>query len=192
MLNLITKSKTRQKIILLLVYSPEKSFYLNEIARLIEASSGTTQRELKRLAEAGLLTREKKGNSVYFKINTANLLFNDFKNIVDKTIGLENILKIVLGKAKNIKFAFLFGSYVKGDFYPDSDIDLYVIGSIEEKELHRLTKSVEEKIFREINYHFSSKKEFQEKIKKSFFHQEILQNFILIIGNENEFREFIK
>lgn len=192
MLDLITKSKIRQKIILLFVYNPDKDYYLHEIARLVGSSAGTTQRELERLAENGLLIQEKRGNSKYFKLNTNSAIFNDFKNIVDKTIGLENILKTTLEKAKNIDFAFLFGSYVKGDFGPDSDIDLYIIGNIEEKELHRLIKSVEEKIYREINYHLCDKKEFQEKMKESFFHQEILQNFIIIIGKENEFREFIK
>lgn len=191
MFNLITKSKIRQKIILLLVYNPKKSYYLNEIARFVKVSSGTTQREIRRLEEAGLLIKEKRGNSVYFKINTTNPLFNDFKNIVDKTIGIENILKQMFQRVKNIDFVFLFGSYVKKDFNSDSDIDLYVIGNIEEKELHQFIKKAEEKTYREINYHFSVREDFQKKIKESFFHKEILKNFTLIIGNENEFRKFI-
>lgn len=192
MLNLITKSEIRKKIILLLIYNPEDSFYINQIARLVKTSAGNVQRELKKLEESGLLSKEKKGNSLYFKINTANPLFNDFKNIVDKTIGIKDILGETLKKAKNIDFAFLFGSYVKGDFGSDSDIDLYVIGDIDEKELHQLIKKAEEKIYREINYHLSKREEFQEKMKESFFHKEVLKNFIVIIGNQNEFRKFIK
>jgi predicted nucleotidyltransferase len=191
MLNLITKSEIRKKIILLLIYNQEKSFYINQIARLVKTSAGNIQRELKKLEESGLLLKEKKGNSLYFKINTASPLFEDFKNIVDKTIGLKNILEKTLKKAKGIDFAFLFGSYVKGDFGPDSDIDLYVIGDVSEKELHRLIKKAEEKIYREINYHLSPREEFQEKMKESFFHKEILKNFILLIGNQNEFEKFI-
>jgi len=189
MLNLITKSEIRKKIILLFIYNPENSFYINQIARLVKTSAGNVQRELKKLEESGLLSKEKKGNSVYFKINTTSSLFDDFKNIVDKTIGLKNILEEILKKAKGIDFAFLFGSYVKGDFGLDSDIDLYVIGDINEKELHQLIKKVEEKIYREINYHLSRRKEFQEKMKESFFHREVLKNFILLIGNQNEFEK---
>jgi len=192
MLNLITKSEIRKKIILLLVYNSHKSYYLREMARLIGASAGNVQQELKKLKDDGFLIKEKKGNLAYFKINTKNPLFNDFKNIVDKTIGLKNILEKILNKAKGIDFAFLFGSYVKGDFGPDSDIDLYVIGDINEKELHRLIKKTEEKIYREISYHLTTRKEFQEKVKDSFFHKEILKNFILIIGNQNEFEKFIR
>lgn len=192
MLNLITKSEIRKKIILLLIYNPEDSFYINQIARLVKTSAGNVQRELKKIEESGLLSKEKKGNSLYFKINSANPVFNDLKNIVDKTIGLKNILEKILKKSKGIDFAFLFGSYVKRNFSATSDIDLYVIGDISEKELHRLVKKSEEKIYREINYHLSSREEFQKKTKKSFFYKEILQNFILLIGDQNEFRKFIK
>jgi len=192
MLNLITKSEIRKKIILLFIYNPGKSYYINEIARLIKTSAGNVQRELKKLEENGLLLKEKKGNLVYFEINIVNPLFKDFKNIVDKTIGLKNILEDILKKAKGIDFAFLFGSYAKDDFGPDSDIDLYVIGGISEKELYQLVKKAEEKIYREINFHLSSQKEFQDRMEKSFFHKEILKNFILIIGDQNEFKKFIR
>lgn len=106
MLNLITKSKIRKRIILLFVYNPRDSFYINQIARLVKTSAGNVQRELKKLEVGSLLTKEKKGNSLYFKINTASPLFEDFKNIVDKTIGLKNILEETLKKAKDIDFAF--------------------------------------------------------------------------------------
>ena len=192
MLNLITKSEIRKRIILLLLYSPGDSFYINQMARLVKTSSGNVQRELRKLEESGILSKEKKGNLVYFKINTASPLFNDFKNIADKTIGLKNILEETLKKAKDINFAFLFGSYVKGNFDSDSDIDLYVIGKISENDLHRLVKKTEGKIYREINYHLATLEEFQEKKKESFFHKEVLKNYMLIIGNKNEFEKFIR
>ncbi len=192
MLDLITKSTVRKKIILLFMYNPDKSYYLRQISRLIGVSAGNAQQELKKLKDSGLLTKERKGNLVYFKINKKNPLFNDFKNIVDKTIGLKNILKEELEKVRGIDFAFLFGSYVKGDFSPDSDIDLYVIGDISEKKLYQLIRKVEEKIYREISYHLATRGEFQKKIRESFFHKEILKNFILVIGNQNEFEKFIK
>ncbi len=192
MLKLLTKSRIRQRIILLFIYNPGKSYYINEIARLIKTSAGNVQRELRKLQEAGFLERDKKGNAVYFKINELNPLLPEIKTIVDKTIGLEKILAEELKEIKSIQFAFLFGSYVKGDFDSDSDIDLYIIGDINEKELHVAVRRAEEAINREINYHFSIMNEFKEKLKSSFFHKEIAKNYILIIGNENEFRKIVK
>lgn len=192
MLNLLTKSKIRQRIILLFIYNPQKLYYINEISRLIKTSSGNAQRELEKLFKSGFLLKEKKANLVYFKLNRTNPLLAEIKGIIDKTIGLEYILKEELNGIKNINFAFLFGSYVKNDLKPDSDIDLYVIGEISEKELYKKIKKAEEKINKEINYHLSIKEEFRKNIKKSFFHKEIISKHILIIGDKNEFREFIK
>jgi len=192
MLNFITKSKIRQKILLLFLYHPERAYYINETAKIIKTSSGTAQRELEKLADSGFLKKEKNANLTYFRINPENPLLDDIKSITEKTIGLEQLLKDELGKLEQVKFAFLFGSYIKGDFKPDSDIDLYAIGDINENEFYKTIKTVEVKIMREVNYHLSSLEEFRKNLEKSFFHKEILKNYQLLIGNENEFRKFIK
>jgi predicted nucleotidyltransferase len=176
----------------LFVYNPNKEYYINEAAKLVDTSSGTAQRELEKLTAAGILKKEKKANLAYFKINSENALYGDIKNIIEKTIGLESILKKELSGDKQIKFAFLFGSFVKGDFKSDSDVDLYVIGNIKEDKLYLAVKKAEKRIVRDINYHISSKEEFKKNLTKSFFHKEILNNYLLLIGDKNEFGKFIK
>ncbi len=192
MLDLITKSKIRQKIVLLFIYNPEKKYYINETAKLIKTSAGTSQRELERLVKSGFLAKERKANLVYFKINAANPLLSDIKSIVNKTIGLEIILKKELEEIKDIDFVFLFGSYAKGNFNANSDIDLYVIGKIKENNLYKKIRNIEEQIHKEINYHLSTREEFGEKLKQSFFHKEILSKYVLIVGDDYEFEKFIK
>ena len=83
-------------------------------------------------------------------------------------------------------------SYVKNDFKFDSDIDLFVIGDIEEKELYKKIKKVEERINREINYHLSTLKEFKKNLAKNFFYKDIVKKYDLIIGNEDEFKQIIR
>lgn len=192
MLELITKSKLRKKIILLLVYNKEESFYINQLAKITETSAGNIQRELKRLEKNDLLLKEKRGNMVFYRINTHNPLFSEFKSIVDKTIGIEKIIKEELEKIKGVDFAFLFGSYVKKDFHAESDIDLYVIGSVKEDDVHGALQKAENAINREINYHMSEKEEFEKNLQKSFFHEEITKKYILLIGNEDEFRKITR
>ena len=192
MLNIITKSKIRQRLILLFSYNPGKEYYINEAARLAKTSAGTAQRELKKLAAFGFLKKEKRANLAFFKADKDNPLFYDIKNIVDKTIGIEYLLRKALTPESGIKFALLFGSYVKGDFNANSDIDLFIIGKVQEKDIYRRLKAVEEKIAKEINYHFSSAPEFKKNLKKSFFHREILGQYLLLIGDKNEFGKFIK
>ncbi len=192
MLDFITKSKIRRGLLLLFLYNPQREYYINQAAKLINTSSGTAQRELEKLAASGILRKEKRANLAFFKANEKNPLYHDVKSIIAKTIGIEYLLKKGLDENDKIKFAFLFGSYVKGDLKPDSDIDLFVIGAIKDSELHQLVTKVEEKIKREINYHFAGPEDFKKNLAKSFFHKEILSNYLLLVGDKNEFGKFIK
>jgi len=191
MFDLITKSKIRKNILLLFVYNPEKEYYINEVARLMKTSSGTAARELQKLIKSGFLKKEEKANAMYFKMNSASVVAHDIKNIIDKTIGLEYVLKRELSGIKNICFSFIFGSYVSGDMKVDSDIDLYIIGEVNEDELHMRTKNVEKYIHREVNYHIATIGEFKEKLSTSFFHKKIVENYILLSGDESEFRKLV-
>ena len=60
MLEILGKSKIRQKIILTFVYNRGKEFYLSEIARMVKTSAGTAQRELNRLMSQDLITLRKR------------------------------------------------------------------------------------------------------------------------------------
>jgi predicted nucleotidyltransferase len=192
MLDLLSKSKIRKKIILLFVYNPKEKYYINQIARLVNTSSGTAQRELNTLLESDLLLRKKEANLMYYSLNQANPLLKNIKEIIGQTIGIEVMLKERLMKIKKIKFAFIFGSYAGNAFKSDSDIDLYVIGDVSEKELYRETALLEKEINHPINYHLSSLTEFKLNLKKSFFHKSILKNHKLLIGNQDEFKNIIK
>jgi len=192
MLTLLTKSKITQKIILLFVYNPGRRYYINEIARIVDTSAGNTQRALKKIEKTGYLIKENQGNLTYYRTNTADPSYADFKNLVDKTIGIDKILQEELAQIPAIQFAFIFGSYVKGEFRTDSDIDLYVVGEVNEETLYQAVKRAEQTINREINYHFADLTEFVKKVKQSFFHQDIMQNYHLIIGNQNDFERIVK
>lgn len=191
MFDLITKSKIRKNILLLFVYNPEKEYYINEVARLVKTSSGTAARELQKLIDGGFLKKEEKANAVYFRMNSTSVVAHDIKNIIDKTIGLEYVLKKELSGVRDVLFSFIFGSYASGGMKVDSDIDLYVIGEVDEDELHMKTKNAEKYIHREINYHIATIDEFKEKLGTSFFHKKIVENYILLSGDESEFRKLV-
>lgn len=189
MLELITKSKIRQRIILLFIYNQNIEYYLSEIAKLAGASVGTTQRELNKLLRGDLITFKKKAGLNLYALNKQYPLLSEVESIIRKTIGVEVELKKELGKIKEVAFAFLFGSYVKGGFKSDSDIDLMVIGTPEEDQVFKIAQKAEKAIGREISYHLADKKEFLGKLKSSAFYKDIIKNHILLIGNENDFRK---
>jgi predicted nucleotidyltransferase len=192
MLDILFRSKIRQRILLFLVYNPEKAYYINELARLIGASTGTVQRELRRLEKDGVAGSERRGHQVYYMLNKSNSLLPELKAIIDKTIGIEHIMRESLGGLTGIEYSFLFGSYVKGDFGSDSDIDLYVLGSVKDVEIQVAVEEVEKMIGREVNYHLSAVDEFFDKLKSSFFHRDIVRDVRLLKGDEREFRALVE
>jgi len=191
MLEILGKSKIRKKIILSFVYNRGKEFYLSEIAGRARTSAGTAQRELNKLLALDFITFRKRGNLNIYRLNERYALLTEIESIVRKTLGIEVELMRELGKLKGIQFAFLFGSYAKGGFKSDSDIDLFIIGTPEEDDVFKAVRKVEDLAGREINYHLANEAEFAEKSRKNPFYREILNKPLMLIGKEDELKQII-
>jgi predicted nucleotidyltransferase len=139
-----------------------------------------------------VLTTKKEGNLLYYQVNKQNPFYREFSAIIQKTIGIEAKLKSALQDFRGILFAFIFGSYAKKHVRPESDIDVAIIGIIEEGSLVRVFKDVEKAIGREINYHIYTGKEFKNKLRTDSFIKNIIKNHIIIKGDEIAFRELLK
>jgi len=186
------KSKIRQKILIRFFADEGKKYYINEMARLVGTSQGTCRRELNKLADMGLLVTSRTGNLQYYEINKKYPLYNEFRSIIQKTIGIEGILKEQLQGLKGVTFAFIFGSYVKNELRPESDIDIVIIGTIGEDRLVKLFRNVEGIIGREINYHIYSMKEFKRRLKTNSFIKNVIKNYIIVAGDHGDFRALLK
>jgi predicted nucleotidyltransferase len=191
LLEILGRSRIRQKIILLFVYNKGKEFYLSEIARRVKTSAGTAQRELNRLRRMDLLTFEKKGNLSVYKLNEGYPLLGEIEVIVRKTLGIEVELKKALTGIRGIRWAFTFGSHAKGILKADSDIDLFVIGRMNEDDIYNAVRTVEEIVGREINYHLSDETEFAKGSKEGSFYREISTGPLMLIGREDELKQLI-
>jgi len=172
----ITKSKTREKILQLFFSDIGKKYYLRELEKILSLSVANIRRELLSLEKTGLFKKEKVGNQVYYFLNKNSALFNDYKNIIFKTIGAEGTLRKELKKVKGIKRAFIFGSFAKNKEHSSSDVDLMIIGdNIDENELIKKITKLEQSFGREINYHLWGEQEFEKKAETESFIRSILE-----------------
>jgi predicted nucleotidyltransferase len=190
-LSILTKSAIRRKIILLFVYNQRKEFYLSEIARLVKTTPGTAQRELNKLLAEDFVAFAKKGNLNLYKLNARYPLLKEIETIVRKTFGVAVELRKELAKVEGISFAFLFGSYAKGNMKSDSDIDLFIIGQPMEDNVFRAVRKVEDTVGREINYHIARKNEFVKKSKRQAFIKDIVAKPLMVVGKEDELRKLL-
>jgi len=142
-------TKTQQKVLGLLFGKPDKSFYTNEIMRLVDMGRGTVSRELERLVSAGILTVTQEGNQNHYQANANSPIFKELMSIVRKALCVtDEIKQALLSDKDNILIAGvpavsrtalkklaahyhirrldLFGSAARGELKADSDIDLLV------------------------------------------------------------------
>ncbi|HII83425.1 MAG TPA: hypothetical protein HA271_00990 [Methanobacterium subterraneum] len=101
-----------------------------------------------------------------------------------KTEGVAKLFKENVEKWGQISLAFIYGSFASKKASPDSDIDIFMMGTVNEDVLIRDLSSLERKLSREINYIIVSKGEYHEKIDNDDpFVKEILrEQKIMIIG----------
>ncbi len=118
----------RQRVLALLMGTPGRSFYANEIIRLVHSGTGAVQRELARLERAGLLTATRVGKQKHYQANPSSPIYDELRGIVLKTVGLGDVLAEALAPlATGIRAAFVFGSLARQQDTASSDIDLMVI-----------------------------------------------------------------
>ncbi len=186
--------KTRAELLKLFFTNPERSFYMQEIGRILGKKPGTFQRTLNNMVSEGILTSEYKANARFFKANKKCPIYKELKSIVFKTVGVQGSIRDVLEEVGSIKFAFIYGSYAKAKADYFSDIELAIVGTPDEDRLINKLDRLEEKFQREINYKLYTLQKLKKEIKAQVpFILEILRDKqIVLIGDKNELRKISK
>ena len=65
----------------LLYGQPDEAFYVRKIIRMAKVSPVAAQRELKRLSEAGIITRSSRDNRVFFQSNPGCPVYIELKSL---------------------------------------------------------------------------------------------------------------
>ena len=114
----------RRRVLGLLLLHPDEALHGREIARRTGLPSGTLNRELARLADAGLLRRERRGNQLLYSAERACPVFEEVASILRKTSGIADVLAAALAPAREqIRAAFVYGSLASGRERAGSDAD---------------------------------------------------------------------
>jgi predicted nucleotidyltransferase len=185
MLEYFVTSKTKRSLLKLFLTNPERQFYTREIAKLTGEPLNAVRRELGYLEKAGLLESRRQGNLKYFSVVKEFPFYPELKKIIYSTIGLGDYLKNRLKDSESIELAFIYGSVAKNQEREKSDIDLFVMGEIEEEELDKLVSDIEREIGREINYNLMTKAEFDRRVAKGepFLKRVLREKKLLLKGN---------
>lgn len=191
-LSQILSSRTRAKIFKLLFGTKDEELHIREIERRTQLNDRTIRQELNKLLKLDLVIDRKDSNRVYFRANKKNPLYPDIHDLVLKSAGLRDVLWSALND-KGIEIAFVFGSISEGRETSESDVDLFVIGSLGMRKISSLLSGTADKIGREINTHVMTGDEIRKRYssKDHFIDSVIKSKKFFIIGTEDDLKAVV-
>lgn len=166
---------------------PDRGFHLSELRRLTGLGSASLQRELNRLAEAGLVRAERVGNLRRFQANEESPVYAELVGLTRKTLGIEPMLRDALQPLiPDLKTAWIYGSVAKETETAKSDIDVMLVG--EKLTLAKVLKSLlplEPQLGRKINPTLYTPAEFKRRRaeRDSFVNRVLAQPVLPVIGD---------
>ena len=179
----------RQEILAATLLSPERSWYLSELAAHLGTSPSSLQRELEALAKSGILQRRQEGRRIYYRAETASPVFTELRDLFSKTAGMVPLLHAELEAfGPKIAWAAIYGSIARGEERAQSDVDLLIVGAVTLQDLLPVLRRVERQFGREVNVTRYSEEEFRSKRHSGnhFLISILKSNLITIVGSPDE------
>ena len=154
-------SKKRIRIIMRLFANPSCHSYLRELADEFGASPSHIKEELDQLSSSNLLVSKKNGRQVVFSANTKHPIFRELHSMVNKALGMDEIVESIIKRLGNLQQALLIDDYAEGK--DTGIIDLVLIGDIDKANLMDLTTKTERYIERNIRTLTMTQEEYEER-----------------------------
>ena len=179
----------QQKVLGLLFGQAQRRFATGEIIRHARSGTGATHRQLRRLAEVGLVLVTPVGNQRHYQANPHSPVFEELRGLVVKTVGVVEPLRAALAPlAKEIRSAFVFGSVAKGTDKATSDVDLLVVSdTLGYAEIYEAVQEVERVLARSVNPTVRTSSEWRRELTAadSFARRIEKQPRLLVLGDED-------
>ncbi len=159
------KSQVARKVLGFFILNPQERLYVNELSRKLALDKRNLVKKLHELEKEGVLRSEKRGNLRLYGANQDFALYEEYRKIILKTVGVETRLREIIGETPGIKEAYIYGSYAQDAMSAHSDLDILVVGDHEIKALQRKINLLQREIGREINSVNISEGEFKKRIE---------------------------
>ncbi len=177
-------SKTRVKVLTLLLTDPEKQYFVREITRRLSDTINSIRRELAILEKIGLVESQEKNRKRYYMIRKSCPFFPELRALILK-VGVTPEQRLIkqVESIGNVQLAVLTGVFTK---HPSPRTDLLLVGdAIDKRRLEKLIASLEDDINEEINFTMMSTDEFEYRQNMTDrFLEDIFGHEHLIVVNE--------
>ena len=152
---------------------PQQEFHIRELARLVKRSPTTISKYLIKYEKEGILISQRKFNHLLFRANVKSRAFKDMKLYYNiKKIRSSGLINYLIEEFNHPEAIVLFGSFVKAEDIPRSDVDILIITPLK-KEVN--LKKFEKYLNHKIQLFLHSKQEINKMKVKN---KELLNNWV--------------
>lgn len=185
----IKASGTEARLLALLTSTPGQEFHTRDLIRRIHGSPRPVQLALEKLLRQGLVESRRLGPLRMWHMDPANPVYPALRDLYARTVGLVAQLRTILERQAGVRYAFVFGSYARGDDDVRSDIDVLIIGEERGQDLLESLRSMEATLGREINPVVWSERELLTRARERapFLMTLLSEPKIWVAGDEDEF-----
>lgn len=181
-----SQSKEENILRLILENSPLKEWHFEEVVKSANVTKLVANKWLKKYVSEGLLNYVKeKGRFPYYTVGNNNSVYYSVKRIyaLDQLHKCGLISKLLsLNQPRTI---ILFGSIIKGDWYKNSDIDIFIFGNISDFD----KKVYEIKLKKNIELHIFKNKDEINEVKTGLINN--IVNGYVLKGKIQDFAEVV-
>jgi len=181
-------SRVRLKVLELFILHPNDRFYVREIVRAVGEEINAVRRELKRLNKIGLLRSEARANRRYYEVKDSFRYYPELLRMLGKSSGLGGDIVSNAEQLGNIRYAILSLELLLGRKSKPHEVDLMIVGDVNNELLTKIVKDSEAHYGHEINYTTMPLDEykFRRHRRDQFVVQILSQPFVVLIGKEEE------
>lgn len=163
-----------------------RDYYIREVEKLLKISPRTAQLILEDLENKGVIESKTKGKIKIFKLNPSEftkryLVFAEqYKAIafLEKKLLIKEIIEKITLHIKGI--GIIFGSYVKELQKEGSDLDIFIVGSYNDEEIKKVSRT----FGIDISIKCYPIKTFEKNLSKDILLKEVLKNHVVFLNAE--------
>ncbi|MET0601700.1 MAG: nucleotidyltransferase domain-containing protein [Baekduia sp.] len=103
------------------------------------------------MLDAGILERQMIGRQGVYRASLASPLVKPLRELIERSVGVEPLLRAALTDVPGIDAAVIFGSWARGQVDAESDVDVLVVGTFDYANVVARLHALQERTGREIN-----------------------------------------
>lgn len=145
------RSELQLRLLGLLVLHPGRAWTADQLTDTLDAPAASVHRELHRALDAGLIERDESLRPHRYQRAVESPLHDALRELLARTVGLEEELRRVLGQSEGVQAAVIHGSWAGGQLRPGSDVDVLVVGDADLSSLRTAVRKAGRRAGREVD-----------------------------------------